>query len=364
MGKGASAGHPNSRSLPKAPTGIEGLDEITGGGLPARAAHARLRRRRLRQDAARDGVPGPRRDASSASPASSWRSRRPPRSWRRTSARSGSTWRSWSSRRSCWWTTSGSSAARSRRPATTTSKACSSASATPSTRSGAKRVVLDTIEALFGGLSNAAILRAELRRLFRWLKEQGRHGDHHRRARRGHADPPRPGGVRLRLRHPPRPPRHRAALDAAPAHRQVPRHDARHQRVSVPDRRDGHLRPADHVARPAATRRRNERISTGIPRLDAMLGGKGVYRGSSVLVSGTAGTGKTSLAAHFADAACRRGERCLYFAFEESESQLDAQHAIDRPGPGALVEAGTCCGSTPRARPLTVWRCTSPRSTS
>jgi circadian clock protein KaiC len=65
-----------------------------------------------------------------------------------------------------------------------------------------------------------------------------------------------------------------------------------------------------------------ERISTGVSRLDAMLGGKGVYRGSSVLISGTAGTGKTSLAAHFADATCRRNERCLYFAFEESESQL------------------------------------------
>ena len=66
----------------------------------------------------------------------------------------------------------------------------------------------------------------------------------------------------------------------------------------------------------------NIRISTGIPRLDAMLGGKGYYRGSSVLISGSAGTGKTSLVAHFADAACRRGERCLFFAFEESESQV------------------------------------------
>jgi circadian clock protein KaiC len=66
----------------------------------------------------------------------------------------------------------------------------------------------------------------------------------------------------------------------------------------------------------------DERISTGVPRLDNMLGGAGVYRGSSVLITGTAGTGKTSLAAHFADATCRRGERCLYFAFEESESQL------------------------------------------
>ena len=63
-------------------------------------------------------------------------------------------------------------------------------------------------------------------------------------------------------------------------------------------------------------------MSTGVPRLDAMMGGKGYYRGSSVLVSGTAGTGKTSLAAHFAQAAAARGERCLWFAFEESPSQI------------------------------------------
>ena len=66
----------------------------------------------------------------------------------------------------------------------------------------------------------------------------------------------------------------------------------------------------------------NERVSSGVPRLDAMLDGAGFYRGSSVLVSGTAGTGKSSLAAHFAAAACARGERVLYFAFEESPSQI------------------------------------------
>jgi circadian clock protein KaiC len=65
-----------------------------------------------------------------------------------------------------------------------------------------------------------------------------------------------------------------------------------------------------------------ERISSGVPRLDTMLSGKGFYRGTTILVSGTAGTGKTSLAASFVDAACRRGERCLYFSFEESSSQL------------------------------------------
>jgi circadian clock protein KaiC len=65
-----------------------------------------------------------------------------------------------------------------------------------------------------------------------------------------------------------------------------------------------------------------ERISTGIPRLDTMMGGKGFFRGSSVLLSGTAGTGKTSVAASFIDAACRRGEKCIYFAFEESAAQI------------------------------------------
>jgi circadian clock protein KaiC len=66
----------------------------------------------------------------------------------------------------------------------------------------------------------------------------------------------------------------------------------------------------------------SERISTGVARLDAMFGGQGFYRGSTVLISGTAGSGKTSMAAHFVEAACRRGEKCLYFAFEESESQV------------------------------------------
>ena len=66
----------------------------------------------------------------------------------------------------------------------------------------------------------------------------------------------------------------------------------------------------------------DEWISTGIDRLDVMLGGRGIYRGSSVLVSGTAGTGKSSLAAALARESCARGERCLYFAFEESESQI------------------------------------------
>ncbi|HUE99522.1 MAG TPA: ATPase domain-containing protein, partial [Anaerolineales bacterium] len=65
-----------------------------------------------------------------------------------------------------------------------------------------------------------------------------------------------------------------------------------------------------------------ERISTGIEELDEMLGGRGYYKGSRILLSGTAGSGKSSLTAAFVDAACRRGERCLYFAFEESSNQI------------------------------------------
>jgi circadian clock protein KaiC len=66
----------------------------------------------------------------------------------------------------------------------------------------------------------------------------------------------------------------------------------------------------------------SERVASGIPRLDEMLGGKGYYKGSTILVSGTAGTGKTSVAALLVQAACKRGERCLFFAFEESTAQL------------------------------------------
>jgi circadian clock protein KaiC len=67
---------------------------------------------------------------------------------------------------------------------------------------------------------------------------------------------------------------------------------------------------------------RDDRVSTGVPALDTMFGGNGYFRGSSILVSGTSGTGKTSLTAHFVDAACRRGETCVFFSFEESASQI------------------------------------------
>jgi circadian clock protein KaiC len=186
----------------------------------------------------------------------------------------------------------------------------------------ARRVVLDTIESLFSGLANESILRAELRRLFRWLKERGvtaiitgERGDSGGLTRKGleeyvsdcvialdHRVNDQVSTRRLRVV------KYRGSLHATNEYPFL----IDDQGISVlPVTSMGLEHPAS-----------SERISSGIPRLDAMLGGKGYYRGSSVLVSGTAGTGKTSLAALFADATCRRGERCLYFAFEESPGQI------------------------------------------
>jgi circadian clock protein KaiC len=186
---------------------------------------------------------------------------------------------------------------------------------------GAKRVVLDTIETLFGGLSNAGVLRTELRRLFRWLKEKGvtavitgergagtltRHGLEEYVSDcvivLDHRVTEQLSTRRLRIV------KYRGTVHGTNEYPFLIDEDG----ISVLPITSLGLRHEASL----------ERISTGVPRLDAMLGGTGVYRGSSVLISGTAGTGKTSLAAQFAGAACRRGERCLYFAFEESESQL------------------------------------------
>ena len=187
---------------------------------------------------------------------------------------------------------------------------------------GAKRVVLDTIEALFAGLPNHGILRAELRRLFRWLKDRGvtavitgERGENSL-TRYGLEEYVADCVILLD---------HRivdADLDPAAARREVPRHAARHERVPVPDRRRRASRCCRSPRCGSTTRRSSERVSTGIAGLDAMLGGKGVFRGSSVLVSGAPGTGKSRVAARFADAACRRGERALLFCYEESASQM------------------------------------------
>jgi circadian clock protein KaiC len=185
----------------------------------------------------------------------------------------------------------------------------------------AKRVVLDTLESLFGGFTNQAILRAELRRLFRWLKDKGVTAVI--TGERGEGQLTRQGleeyvsDCVILLDH-----RVRDQVSTRRL-RIVKYRGSTHGTNEYPfliDEDGIHVLPLTSLQLNHAAS--DERISSGVPRLDTMLGGQGYYRGSSILVSGTAGTGKTSLSAHFADATCRRGERCLYLAFEESPAQL------------------------------------------
>jgi len=186
---------------------------------------------------------------------------------------------------------------------------------------GAKRVVLDTIEALFSGLQNEGILRAELRRLFRWLKDKGVTAiiTGERGAgtltRRGLEEYVSDCVILLD---------HRVTDQISTRRLRIVKyrgtaHGANEYPFLIDE--DGFsVLPVTSLGLQHQVS--NERISSGIPRLDVMLGGKGYYRGSTILLAGTAGTGKTSLAAHFVRAACRRGERTIYFAFEESPGQL------------------------------------------
>lgn len=186
---------------------------------------------------------------------------------------------------------------------------------------GAKRVVLDTVEALFSGLPNHAILRAELRRLFRWLKDRGLTavitGER--------------GEITLT----------RYGLEEYVADCVIILDQRVDEQISTRRLRVLKYRGSAHGTNeypfligergfsvlPITSLQLNhqasaQRILTGIARLDAMLGGKGVFRGSSVLVSGSPGSGKSSVGVAFIDAACRRGERALFFAYEESSAQI------------------------------------------
>ncbi|HEY0109265.1 MAG TPA: circadian clock protein KaiC, partial [Fibrella sp.] len=186
---------------------------------------------------------------------------------------------------------------------------------------GAKRVVLDTIENLFSGLNNQAILRAELRRLFEWLKEKGvtaiitgERGDGGL-TRHGLEEYVSDCVILLD---------HRVDNQISTRLLRIVKYrGTMHGTNEYPfliDEEGISVLPVtsltlDHVVS-------EDRISSGIPALDKMLDKQGFFRGSSILVSGTAGTGKTSIAASFVDAACLRGERCLYLAFEESPLQI------------------------------------------
>jgi circadian clock protein KaiC len=186
---------------------------------------------------------------------------------------------------------------------------------------GAKRIVLDTLEALFSALPNEAIIRAELRRLFRWLKEKEvtavitcEQGE----------------GTLTRY-----------GLEEYVADCVILLDNRVQNQISTRRMRIVKYRGTSHgtneypffidekgfsvlpITSLGLTHKApTERVSSGIKRLDTMLSGKGFYRGSSILVSGTAGTGKSTLAAHFIEAACLRGERAQFFAFEESQDQI------------------------------------------
>ena len=186
---------------------------------------------------------------------------------------------------------------------------------------GAKRVVLDTLEALFASLPNEAILRAELRRLFRWLKEKGVTAVI--TAERGIGQLTRHGleeyvsDCVILLDH-------RVNDQIATRHLRVVKYrGALHGTNEFPFLiGDDGISVLPITSLSLNHKVSNERIATGIPRLDAMLGGKGFFRGSSILLTGTPGTGKTIVSANFAHAAARRGERVLFFSFEESPQQI------------------------------------------
>jgi len=186
---------------------------------------------------------------------------------------------------------------------------------------GAKRVVLDTIESLFAGLKNDAILRSELRRLFSWLKDQrvtalitGERGAG-LLTRQGLEEYVSDAVILLD---------HRVHDQVSTRRLRVVKYRGSHHGTNeypfLIDADGISVLPVSSMALQHDAPM--ERVSSGVACLDEMLSGKGYYRGSTILVSGTAGTGKTSVGAHFLDAACRRGERCLYFLFEESPQQL------------------------------------------
>ena len=200
-------------------------------------------------------------------------------------------------------------------------------------------MVIDTIETLFGAFKDTATLRSELRRLFLWLKARGvtavitgergdgtltRHGIEEYVSDcvivLDHLVTEQTSIRRLRVL------KYRGSLHGT---NQYPFLIGEHG-VSV--------QPITSLGLQHGVS--TERISTGVARLDLMLGGQGPYRGSSVLVSGTAGTGKSTLAAQFCDAACARGERAIYFAFEESQDQIIRNMASVGMHLGAWVEQG------------------------
>ena len=186
---------------------------------------------------------------------------------------------------------------------------------------GAKRVVLDTLENLFSSLTNEAVLRAELRRLFHWLKDKGvtaiitgERGEG-KLTRQGLEEYVSDCVILLD---------HRVINQISTRRLRIVKYRGSvHGTNEYPfliDEEGISVFPVTSLKleKPVSS----ERIKSGILALDKMLDGKGFFKGSSILVSGTAGTGKTSIAAYFANQTCSEGNKCIYFAFEESPNQI------------------------------------------
>lgn len=186
----------------------------------------------------------------------------------------------------------------------------------------AKRVVLDTIEVLYAGLNNSGIIRAELRRLFRWLKDKGvttivtgERGGETTLTRHGLEEYVSDCVIFLD---------NRITAELSTRRLRIVKYrGSAHSTNEFPyiiDENGISILPVTGVRLnyPAS----NERVTSGVPRLDAMLDGKGYIKGSSILLSGMVGTGKTSLSASLIQAGCRSGKRCLYYAFEEAPNQI------------------------------------------
>jgi len=185
----------------------------------------------------------------------------------------------------------------------------------------AKRVVLDTIESLFSSLPNPTIVRAELRRLFRWLKDKGvtavvtGESGVGNFTREGIEEYVSDCVINLTL--------HIDNGLASRGLRIVKYRGSNHGANEYPfviDRDGFSLIPITSGRLDYTVDQ--ERVSTGVPGLDLMLGGKGFYRGSAILISGASGTGKSTFMSKFAESACSRNERVVFFSFEESPSQI------------------------------------------
>ncbi len=217
---------------------------------------------------------------------------------------------------------------------------------------GAKRVVLDTIEALFSGFSNESILRAELRRLFRWLKDKkvtaiiSGEKSGHLLTKHGLEEYVADCVILLD---------HRVNEQIATRRLKIIKYrGSKHATNEVPfliGETGISVFPMTSLLLSSAVSR--ERVSSGIKSFDAMLGNKGYYKRSSVLVSGSAGSGKTSLGAQFVNSVCQSGKRAIFFAFEESQGQLvrnmqsigiDLQQWIDKGLLKVIANRATICG--------------------